>query len=161
MDRFSSLRTPAGRDGAVEVAGCTGARLSDARLCTISGSGGIADAQPPVIHIARHGSLPVLTDASRGAPLLTSNCRIISPWLASRPVGRHPGGTATDIAQPGNISTPCRFSPPVGCQPGWARLKPLHRTWAAEGWDGRWVAWEMGARRGVRGVMGGFGRGRR
>ena len=44
---------------------------------------GFADAQPPVIHIARHGSLPVLTDAIATdiAMLRFTSCRT--------PAGRH------------------------------------------------------------------------
>ena len=68
MARFTSLRTPSGRDGAVEVAGCTGARLYRRHKCSRTTDPGVS---------------------------LTLNPRLLirSLRLASRPYGRHPGET--------------------------------------------------------------------
>ena len=46
--------------------------------------------QPPVTHIARRGSLPVLSDAVLSKRRCPRKSESRSPGLASRPFGRHP-----------------------------------------------------------------------
>ena len=46
--------------------------------------------QPPVTHIARRGSLPVLSDAVRSKRRCPGKSESRSPGLASRPFGRRP-----------------------------------------------------------------------